>query len=157
MKKLTFTILCKINIQEEHRPVLHTDCHWFFNNYRHILASAISTLYEVEDDVEDAPSNCNRSHKYFPPATVNRFVGAYFSERSKSKSSKLNLIPSSGSIWETGKKLFNYIRKQTFEGRTGRVAFDAMGDRVFAEYKIINIFMKFYSYDKYLFHPLPFK
>ena len=58
---------------------------------------------------------------------------------SKSEASKLDLISSSGSIWETGKKLFNYIRKQTFEGRTGRVAFDAMGDRVFAEYKIINI------------------
>ena len=27
---------------------------------------------------------------------------------------------SSGSIWETGKKLFNYIRGQTFEGRYGR-------------------------------------
>eukprot|EP00090_Calanus_glacialis_P018797 TRINITY_DN29121_c0_g1_i1.p1 TRINITY_DN29121_c0_g1~~TRINITY_DN29121_c0_g1_i1.p1 ORF type:complete len:1142 (-),score=246.94 TRINITY_DN29121_c0_g1_i1:120-3545(-) len=71
----------------------------------HILACAIAKLYENEEDVEEAPSNCN----------------------------------SSGSIWETGKKLFNYIREQTFEGRTGRVAFDAMGDRLFAEYKVVNI------------------
>ena len=76
MKKLTFTILCKINIQEEHRPVLHTAqiVTDFFNNCRHILASAISTLYEVEDDVEDAPSNCNRSN------TANRIVGVYSSK-----------------------------------------------------------------------------
>jgi len=71
----------------------------------HILAKALARLYDDEEDVEEAPSNCN----------------------------------SSGSIWDTGKKLFNYIREQTFKGRTGRVAFDAMGDRLFAEYKVINI------------------
>ena len=27
---------------------------------RHILASAIKNLYESEEDVEEAPSNCNR-------------------------------------------------------------------------------------------------
>ena len=27
----------------------------------------------------------------------------------------------------------------TFQGKTGRVAFDEMGDRMFAEYKIINV------------------
>ena len=27
----------------------------------------------------------------------------------------------------------------TFQGLTGRVAFDEMGDRMFAEYKIINV------------------
>ena len=131
MKKLTFTTLCKINIQGA--PPLLRYLLIVFINCRHILASAISTLYEVEDDVEDAPSNCNRS-EIFPPARPGE---QYL--KSESKASKLNLISSSGSIWETGKKLFNYIRKQTFEGRTGRVAFDAMGDRVFAEYKIINI------------------
>ena len=26
----------------------------------HILASAIKTLYDKEEDVEEAPSNCNR-------------------------------------------------------------------------------------------------
>ncbi|KAG7209088.1 hypothetical protein KM043_015236 [Ampulex compressa] len=46
----------------------------------------------------------------------------------------------SGSIWETGKKLFQYIRKQVLpHGATGRVAFDDNGDRIFAEYDIINI------------------
>ncbi|XP_012055880.1 PREDICTED: glutamate [NMDA] receptor subunit 1 [Atta cephalotes] len=46
----------------------------------------------------------------------------------------------SGSIWETGKKLFQYIRKQVLPyGSTGRVAFDDNGDRIFAEYDIINI------------------
>ena len=36
----------------------------------------------------------------------------------------------SGAVWETGKRLFEYIRKQTLpDGTTGRVAFDEMGDR----------------------------
>ncbi|XP_012528577.2 glutamate [NMDA] receptor subunit 1 [Monomorium pharaonis] len=46
----------------------------------------------------------------------------------------------SGSIWETGKSLFQYIRRQVLpHGLTGRVAFDDNGDRIFAEYDIINI------------------
>ncbi|KAH0954642.1 hypothetical protein HN011_004176 [Eciton burchellii] len=46
----------------------------------------------------------------------------------------------SGSIWETGKSLFQYIRKQVLlHGLTGRVAFDDNGDRIFAEYDIVNI------------------
>ncbi|KAK0095902.1 hypothetical protein PV326_007060 [Microctonus aethiopoides] len=46
----------------------------------------------------------------------------------------------SGSIWETGKELFGFIRKQVLQkGATGRVAFDDNGDRIFAEYDIINI------------------
>ena len=46
----------------------------------------------------------------------------------------------SGSVWETGKRLFEYIRRQVLaNGITGRVAFDAMGDRMYAEYEVINI------------------
>ncbi|XP_011300485.1 glutamate [NMDA] receptor subunit 1 isoform X1 [Fopius arisanus] len=46
----------------------------------------------------------------------------------------------SGSIWETGKELFGFIRKQVLErGETGRVAFDDNGDRIYAEYDIINV------------------
>ena len=46
----------------------------------------------------------------------------------------------SGALWETGKKLFEYIRKQTLpDGTTGRVAFDEMGDRIYAEYQIVNM------------------
>nr|XP_023029657.1 glutamate [NMDA] receptor subunit 1 isoform X1 [Leptinotarsa decemlineata] len=46
----------------------------------------------------------------------------------------------SGSIWETGKDLFNFIRKQVLiNGETGKVAFDDQGDRINAEYNIVNI------------------
>lgn len=46
----------------------------------------------------------------------------------------------SGTIWETGKDLFNFIRKQTLlYGETGKVAFDDQGDRINAEYNIMNI------------------
>ncbi|XP_011496545.1 PREDICTED: glutamate [NMDA] receptor subunit 1 [Ceratosolen solmsi marchali] len=46
----------------------------------------------------------------------------------------------SGSIWETGKKLFEYIRQQSINnGATGRIAFDDNGDRMYAEYDIINV------------------
>ncbi|XP_043512343.1 glutamate [NMDA] receptor subunit 1 [Frieseomelitta varia] len=46
----------------------------------------------------------------------------------------------SGSIWETGKSLFEFIRKEVLsDGTTGKVAFDDNGDRIYAEYDIINI------------------
>ncbi|XP_069680016.1 glutamate [NMDA] receptor subunit 1 isoform X3 [Periplaneta americana] len=46
----------------------------------------------------------------------------------------------SGQIWETGKLLFEFIRKQTLmNGSTGNVAFDDNGDRINAEYDIVNV------------------
>lgn len=46
----------------------------------------------------------------------------------------------SGLIWETGKDLFGFIRKQVLlNGETGKVAFDDQGDRINAEYNIVNI------------------
>ncbi|BET00931.1 Glutamate [NMDA] receptor subunit 1 [Nesidiocoris tenuis] len=46
----------------------------------------------------------------------------------------------SGSIWETGKSLFEYIRKQVLLiGATGKVAFDDNGDRINAEYDVLNV------------------
>ncbi|KOX68537.1 Glutamate [NMDA] receptor subunit 1 [Melipona quadrifasciata] len=46
----------------------------------------------------------------------------------------------SGTIWETGKSLFEFIRKEVLsDGTTGKVAFDDNGDRIYAEYDIINI------------------
>ena len=46
----------------------------------------------------------------------------------------------SGALWETGKQLFEYIQKQTLaDGTTGRVGFDEMGDRIYAEYQIVNM------------------
>lgn len=46
----------------------------------------------------------------------------------------------SGSIWETGRELFMFIRKQSlFNGETGKVAFDDQGDRINAEYNVVNI------------------
>lgn len=46
----------------------------------------------------------------------------------------------SGSIWETGKVLFEYIKKQVLlNGATGKVAFDDNGDRINAEYDVVNV------------------
>lgn len=46
----------------------------------------------------------------------------------------------SGSIWETGKELFNFIKNQVIlNGATGKVAFDDQGDRINAEYEVVNI------------------
>lgn len=46
----------------------------------------------------------------------------------------------SGSIWESGRELFYFIRKQVMlNGETGKVAFDDQGDRINAEYNIVNI------------------
>jgi hypothetical protein len=46
----------------------------------------------------------------------------------------------SGQIWETGRDLFDFIKKQVLmNGETGKVAFDDQGDRISAEYNIVNI------------------
>lgn len=46
----------------------------------------------------------------------------------------------SGTIWTTGRLLFDYIRKQSLEsGATGHVAFDDHGDRIHAEYDMVNV------------------
>ncbi len=46
----------------------------------------------------------------------------------------------SGNLWDTGRRFFDYIRQQILpDGKTGRVAFDGMGDRICAEYKVINV------------------
>lgn len=46
----------------------------------------------------------------------------------------------SGSIWETGKQLFEFIKKQVLlNGATGKVAFDDNGDRINAEYDVVNV------------------
>lgn len=46
----------------------------------------------------------------------------------------------SGTTWTTGRLLFDYIRKQRLEnGATGHVAFDDHGDRVHAEYDMVNV------------------
>ncbi|KAE8739666.1 hypothetical protein FOCC_FOCC014824 [Frankliniella occidentalis] len=46
----------------------------------------------------------------------------------------------SGTIWDTGKQLFEYIMKQELlDGQTGKVAFDENGDRVNAEYDVVNV------------------
>ncbi|CAF4920372.1 unnamed protein product [Pieris macdunnoughi] len=64
--------------------------------------------------------------------------------REMNKTEEINAPPSdcdnSGSIWQTGQVLFDYIRRQRLEnGATGHVAFDDHGDRVHAEYDMVNI------------------
>ncbi|XP_059473836.1 glutamate [NMDA] receptor subunit 1 [Neocloeon triangulifer] len=61
----------------------------------------------------------------------------------------------SATIWETGKTLFEYIKKQVlFKGATGKVAFDDNGDRMFAEFEIINVQedQRLVSVGRYFFH-----
>ena len=53
---------------------------------------------------------------------------------------------SSGAVWETGRVYFDYIKKQVLSnGKTGKIAFDENGDRLFAEYDIINVNAKLAS------------
>lgn len=45
----------------------------------------------------------------------------------------------SGAIWESGRRMFYYLISRNIAGLTGRVAFDDNGDRMFAEYEVINV------------------
>lgn len=64
--------------------------------------------------------------------------------RDLNKSNTITVAPkdcdNSGSVWDTGKDLFNSIKKQVLlNGQTGKVAFDDQGDRINAEYNLVNI------------------
>ncbi|XP_017023477.1 glutamate [NMDA] receptor subunit 1 [Drosophila kikkawai] len=41
--------------------------------------------------------------------------------------------------WESGKRLFQYLKNRNITGETGQVAFDDNGDRIYAGYDVINI------------------
>ncbi|KAL5274466.1 GRIN1 family protein [Megaselia abdita] len=45
----------------------------------------------------------------------------------------------SGVNWESGKRLFHYLKSMNITGETGQVAFDDNGDRIYAAYEVINI------------------
>lgn len=45
----------------------------------------------------------------------------------------------SGVNWESGKRLFQYLKTRNITGETGQVAFDDNGDRIYAAYDVINI------------------
>ncbi|KAI8437580.1 hypothetical protein MSG28_011864 [Choristoneura fumiferana] len=62
--------------------------------------------------------------------------------RDMNTTEEINAPPSdcdnSGTTWNTGRHLFDYVRKQRLEsGATGHVAFDDHGDRVNAEYDMV--------------------
>ncbi|KAI8437578.1 hypothetical protein MSG28_011864 [Choristoneura fumiferana] len=64
--------------------------------------------------------------------------------RDMNTTEEINAPPSdcdnSGTTWNTGRHLFDYVRKQRLEsGATGHVAFDDHGDRVNAEYDMVNV------------------
>lgn len=44
----------------------------------------------------------------------------------------------SGELWDSGKLIFQYLKTRNIEGDTGQVAFDDNGDRIYAEYEVVN-------------------
>lgn len=38
-----------------------------------------------------------------------------------------------------GRRIFHYVKTRNIRGETGQVAFDDNGDRMFAEYEVINV------------------
>lgn len=51
-----------------------------------------------------------------------------------------NVCPSDVAIaFFAGRKIFQYLKTRKIKGETGQVAFDDNGDRIYAEYDVINI------------------
>lgn len=48
------------------------------------------------------------------------------------------ILPSFSSE-NVGRRIFHYIKTRNIRGETGQVAFDDNGDRMFAEYEVINV------------------
>lgn len=44
----------------------------------------------------------------------------------------------SGVLWDSGKMIFQYLKTRSIRGETGQVAFDDNGDRIYAEYEVVN-------------------
>lgn len=44
----------------------------------------------------------------------------------------------SGVLWDSGKMIFQYLKTRNIRGETGQVAFDDNGDRIYAEYEVVN-------------------
>lgn len=44
----------------------------------------------------------------------------------------------SGVLWDSGKMIFQYLKTRNIRGMTGQVAFDDNGDRINAEYEVVN-------------------
>lgn len=44
----------------------------------------------------------------------------------------------SGVLWDSGKMIFQYLKTRNIRGDTGQVAFDDNGDRIYAEYEVVN-------------------
>lgn len=44
----------------------------------------------------------------------------------------------SGVLWDSGKMIFQYLKTRNIRGETGQVAFDDNGDRINAEYEVVN-------------------
>lgn len=42
----------------------------------------------------------------------------------------------------TGRRIFQYLKTRKIRGETGQVAFDDNGDRIYAEYDVINVLEK---------------
>lgn len=38
-----------------------------------------------------------------------------------------------------GRRIFHYVKTRNIRGETGQMAFDDNGDRMFAEYEVINV------------------
>uniref|UniRef100_A0A6P6Y478 Glutamate [NMDA] receptor subunit 1-like n=1 Tax=Dermatophagoides pteronyssinus TaxID=6956 RepID=A0A6P6Y478_DERPT len=45
----------------------------------------------------------------------------------------------SSNKWQTGQLFYDYLKKQTLNGRSKRIQFDSYGDRLYSEYEILNI------------------
>lgn len=42
-------------------------------------------------------------------------------------------------LFISGKRIFYYLKTRNIQGETGQVAFDDNGDRIYAEYSVVNI------------------
>ena len=113
----------------------------------------LSTIVEIlkiliTNFINKNPINCILLHK-FSRFSLILIISTIFSTFLLEKLTiSKNTLVTLGQ-WETGKKLFEIIQNQTLSnGTTGRVGFDEMGDRIYAEYQIVNVQMNTKSKNK---------
>lgn len=89
----------------------------------YVLASAIKEMMSNET-ITEAPKDCGDSG-------VNWESGNFYNTHFKFIDQKLSAF--------SGKRLFQFLKTRNIKGETGQVAFDDNGDRIYAEYNVVNV------------------
>lgn len=95
-----------------------------------MLAAAVKELISNET-ITEAPKACEDTDVIWESGTFITIISPFNVEQVSHQMASLYAF--------AGRKIFQYLKTRKIRGETGQVAFDDNGDRIYAEYDVINI------------------